>query len=219
MRKEDSFGNVFIGVDKAVFYKEIRTSMSYLANHQPSTGKSNHALHPLKPPLHREHLFDPMEPSTIHDAAATRAHVNAGVHGCRGEPAGRKANDGRALAIGDVPTARYEQLTAHPAVHMGISTFGKSYNRLGWRVAVQAINVGEMEPGDRRMGKREFYVVIERDEDGFYVGEVPQLRACYSQGRTLDELMENVREAILLCLEDEGDEGVPEFVGVQRVAV
>ena len=34
----------------------------------------------------------------------------------------------------------------------------------------------------------EFYVVIERDEDGFYVGEVPQLRAFYSQGRTIDEL-------------------------------
>jgi predicted RNase H-like HicB family nuclease len=49
---------------------------------------------------------------------------------------------------------------------------------------------------------REFYVVIERDEDGYYVGEVPQLRACYTQGRTLDELMANIREAIELCLED-----------------
>jgi predicted RNase H-like HicB family nuclease len=31
--------------------------------------------------------------------------------------------------------------------------------------------------------KREFYVIIESDEDGYYVGEVPQLKACYSQGR------------------------------------
>jgi predicted RNase H-like HicB family nuclease len=31
---------------------------------------------------------------------------------------------------------------------------------------------------------REYFVIIERDEDGMYVGEVPQLRACYSQGRT-----------------------------------
>lgn len=69
------------------------------------------------------------------------------------------------------------------------------------------------------MDKREFLVVIERDENGFYVGEAPQLRACYNQGRTLDELMENIREAIMLCLEDEGEESMAEFVGVQRVAI
>ena len=67
--------------------------------------------------------------------------------------------------------------------------------------------------------KREFYVVIEQDEDGFYVGEVPQLRACYSQGRTLDELMKNIREVIALCLEEQGEteETFPEFIGVQKV--
>jgi len=51
--------------------------------------------------------------------------------------------------------------------------------------------------------KRDFYVVIEKDEDGYYVGEVPGLRGCYSQGKTIDELLENIKEAILLCLEDE----------------
>lgn len=48
----------------------------------------------------------------------------------------------------------------------------------------------------------EFSVVIERDEDGKYIGEVPQLRGCYSQGDTLDELMEAMREVIELCLDD-----------------
>lgn len=48
--------------------------------------------------------------------------------------------------------------------------------------------------------KREFYVIIERDEDGYYVGEVPQLPACYSQGETIDELMNNIKEVIELCL-------------------
>jgi predicted RNase H-like HicB family nuclease len=48
---------------------------------------------------------------------------------------------------------------------------------------------------------QEFYVVIEQDEDGTYIGEVPQLRACYTQASTLDELMERVREVIALCLE------------------
>ena len=66
---------------------------------------------------------------------------------------------------------------------------------------------------------REFFVIIERDEDGMYVGEVPQLRACYSQGRTIDELMTNIREVIALCLEEADDETTNEFVGVQKVLV
>src|SRR5919106_105371 len=59
------------------------------------------------------------------------------------------------------------------------------------------------EMAGNNMAGREFYLVIEKDEDGFYVGEVPQLRGCYSQGRTLDELIENMKEVIKLCLEDE----------------
>ncbi|MEH2287741.1 type II toxin-antitoxin system HicB family antitoxin [Nostoc sp.] len=47
---------------------------------------------------------------------------------------------------------------------------------------------------------REFYVIIERDEDGYYVGEVTQLQACYSQGETIDKLMVNIKEVIELCL-------------------
>ncbi|MCX6049701.1 MAG: type II toxin-antitoxin system HicB family antitoxin [Chloroflexi bacterium] len=67
---------------------------------------------------------------------------------------------------------------------------------------------------------REFYVVIERDEDGMFVGEVPQLRACYTQGRTLDELLQNIHEVIKLCLEEYNiSDFFPEFVGVQKVVV
>ncbi|MFQ5596061.1 MAG: type II toxin-antitoxin system HicB family antitoxin [Anaerolineae bacterium] len=69
------------------------------------------------------------------------------------------------------------------------------------------------------VSSHEFYVIIERDEDGYYVGEVPQLRACYSQGKTLDELMTNIREVIELSLEEEGEDRLPEFVGVQKVVV
>jgi predicted RNase H-like HicB family nuclease len=50
--------------------------------------------------------------------------------------------------------------------------------------------------------KREFYVLMEQDEDGFFVGEVPQLRGWYAQGRTMDELLQNIREVIGLCLEE-----------------
>ncbi len=67
---------------------------------------------------------------------------------------------------------------------------------------------------------REFSVVIERDEEGYFVASVPTLPGCYTQARSLDELMERIREAIALSLEVEGevDSGL-EFVGVQRVRV
>lgn len=70
------------------------------------------------------------------------------------------------------------------------------------------------------MKSRELYVVIERDEDGLYVGEVPQLKACYSQGETIDELMANIREVVEMCLEELEEEAtLTEFVGVQRLVV
>ena len=68
--------------------------------------------------------------------------------------------------------------------------------------------------------KREFYVVIERDEDGVFIGEVLQLRGCYSQGKTLDELIKNIQEVIHLCLEEEPQtEDLHEFLGVQKVII
>lgn len=67
--------------------------------------------------------------------------------------------------------------------------------------------------------KREFTVVIERDEDGFYVGHVPELRGCYTQAKNLDTLMKRVREVIELCLEDDDPAEPMELVGVQRIAV
>ena len=67
---------------------------------------------------------------------------------------------------------------------------------------------------------REFSVVIERDEEGYYVASVPALPGCHTQARSLDELMDRVREAIALCLEVKGEEADGlEFVGVQRVRV
>lgn len=45
-------------------------------------------------------------------------------------------------------------------------------------------------------------VVVERDEDGMYVVECTVLNGCYSQGRTIDEALQNIREAISLALED-----------------
>lgn len=68
--------------------------------------------------------------------------------------------------------------------------------------------------------KREFDVLIERDSEGYYVATVLALRGCHTQARSLDQLMDRVREAIQVCLEVEGDDAQQlDFVGVQRVAV
>lgn len=66
--------------------------------------------------------------------------------------------------------------------------------------------------------KTEFSVVIERDADGYFVASVPGLRGCHTQAKSLDALMERVREAIELCLEEQQPE-MNEFIGVQRIAV
>jgi len=65
---------------------------------------------------------------------------------------------------------------------------------------------------------KEFSVVIEKDEDGYFVASVPSLRGCHTQARSLDVLMKRVKEAIQLCLEVEEPVST-EFVGIQRVAV
>jgi predicted RNase H-like HicB family nuclease len=68
---------------------------------------------------------------------------------------------------------------------------------------------------------REFTIIIERDEEGFFVGTVPSLKGCHSQARSLDELMERMREAIQLCLDVEGETAAEplQLIGVQKVAV
>lgn len=67
--------------------------------------------------------------------------------------------------------------------------------------------------------KRNFTVLIEKDEDGYYVGSVPSLKGCHTQAKTMDELLHNMKEVIELCLEQEKD--VPEntFIGIQNIQV
>ena len=65
---------------------------------------------------------------------------------------------------------------------------------------------------------KEFSVVIEKDEDGYFVASVPTLKGCHTQAKSLDVLMKRVKEAIELCLEVE-EPASTEFVGVQRVAI
>ncbi|GAA6614768.1 type II toxin-antitoxin system HicB family antitoxin [Scytonema sp. NUACC26] len=68
--------------------------------------------------------------------------------------------------------------------------------------------------------RREFNVIVERDADGYLVASVPSLPGCHTQAKSLDELMERIREAIELCLEfEEEQQDLMDFVGIQRVSV
>lgn len=49
-----------------------------------------------------------------------------------------------------------------------------------------------------------FGVVVEKDEDGYYVASVPELPGCHTQAKTLDKVMERIKEAIPAYLEAEG---------------
>ncbi|MFH1590532.1 MAG: type II toxin-antitoxin system HicB family antitoxin [archaeon] len=65
-----------------------------------------------------------------------------------------------------------------------------------------------------------YTLVIEQDEDGWFVSDVIELPGCHTQAMTMDELLCRTREAISAYLQEEKDDIVPtRFVGVQQVEV
>ena len=71
----------------------------------------------------------------------------------------------------------------------------------------------------------ELQVVIELDEDGRYVAWCPALEACYTQGDTFEEAMENIQDVMTMCLEELREERkkvelrFPEVIGIKQVKV
>jgi predicted RNase H-like HicB family nuclease len=67
---------------------------------------------------------------------------------------------------------------------------------------------------------REFGVIIERDANRYYVATVPELRGCHTRAKSLDKLMERIREAIFVCLNAQGQPtNDPQFIGIQRIVL
>jgi predicted RNase H-like HicB family nuclease len=64
-----------------------------------------------------------------------------------------------------------------------------------------------------------FSVTIERDEDGIFVIQCPSIPGCVSQGSTKEEALNNITEAIRLCLEVRAEHGMPLTVETQQVEV
>jgi predicted RNase H-like HicB family nuclease len=66
----------------------------------------------------------------------------------------------------------------------------------------------------------EFTILIEQDEDGLYVASVPEIQGCHTQGKTIPEVLERIKEAIEVCLEaDEGEIKPMRFIGIQKISV
>ena len=64
-----------------------------------------------------------------------------------------------------------------------------------------------------------FVITLECDEDGVWIAECPAIPGCISQGVTKDEAVENIREAILGCLEVRAEQGMPLTVETRLVEV
>ena len=65
-----------------------------------------------------------------------------------------------------------------------------------------------------------FTTIIEQGEDGWYVATVPDIPGCYTQGRTIAQVLERIKEAIEVCLEADKEEIAPmKFVGLQQVQI
>ena len=63
-----------------------------------------------------------------------------------------------------------------------------------------------------------FPVIVEQDEDGLYIGVVPDLKGCHTQAKTLSELVKRLKEAISLCLEvQRKDFHQNKFIGLHQV--
>ena len=69
------------------------------------------------------------------------------------------------------------------------------------------------------MKKLHLPILIEQDEDGYYIVSCPVFKGCHSYGKTIDEAIENIKEVIEMCLEEEGIEGLNVFIGFRELEV
>jgi len=62
-------------------------------------------------------------------------------------------------------------------------------------------------------------LIIETDEDGYYIISCPQFKGCHSYGSTIDEALINIKEVIDLCLEETTPEELNKFVGFREIEI
>ncbi|HGE72457.1 TPA: type II toxin-antitoxin system HicB family antitoxin [Candidatus Poribacteria bacterium] len=69
------------------------------------------------------------------------------------------------------------------------------------------------------MEKLHLPIIVEIDEDGYYIVSCPLFKGCHSYGKTIDEVLANIREVIDMCLEETKLEELNKFVGFREMEV
>ena len=69
------------------------------------------------------------------------------------------------------------------------------------------------------MQNLKFTAIIEKGADGYFTATVPELKSCYTQAKTIEEIYPRIKEVIELCIEEEGIPEQKEFYGVQQIEV
>ncbi len=62
-------------------------------------------------------------------------------------------------------------------------------------------------------------IIIEQDEDGYYIISCPMFKGCHTYGKTVDEAMANTEEVIQMCLEETSADGLNRFIGFRELEV
>jgi predicted RNase H-like HicB family nuclease len=69
------------------------------------------------------------------------------------------------------------------------------------------------------MEKLHLPILVEIDEDGYYIVSCPTLKACHTFGETIEEAMEKIREVIEMCLEETSIKDLNTFLGFRELEV
>ncbi len=69
------------------------------------------------------------------------------------------------------------------------------------------------------MKKLHLPIIIELDEDGYYIVSCPLFKGCHTYGGTIDEALENIKEVIQMCLEETDVEEINKFIGFRELEI
>ena len=69
------------------------------------------------------------------------------------------------------------------------------------------------------MEKLHLPIIIELDEDGYYIVSCPLFKGCHTYGGTIDEALENIKEVIQMCLEETDVEEINKFIGFRELEI
>ena len=64
-----------------------------------------------------------------------------------------------------------------------------------------------------------FPIVVKMDEDGIYIVSCPMFKGCHADGATINESLDNLREVIEMCMEEQSSENLNQFIGVREMEI